>query len=586
MDAVGRLRRRAAAFAHAWRVVRHDVDNEIADVAEDIEYRWPTVLAWAASGAVIVVGLSRLLLLLTVGAHSAIAVAGVGLVCVVSAACVSGLAWIDWRTRRRGEEQGVQFVVGAGVSLITIGVCIEAFAGVTTVLWNGDLITGSARIEPMLWRSEVYYLWHLVNWIPLLHIVEGVEWREPELFGDPISGALLLGLKVLLLAPLLRIAIGAYRWVTASLLEEESKGLQRRALRAIAGEDQAQAPGHPTGEETTRIRWPAVVLLAASPVIAAALLPLIFEPGHGLDGWWTQRVHGTRFAFLRTAPQWISVVALVGIIGSVTGELWSSYLWVRDRRALMQAIVSYAALVGLALVAAAALTLTLLHVGIAAVRPEVPAGEQVRAALEAHLWHLADAPAWDLPRTLHWNLSYDFIDRWSAGALLVSRLFLVAVLIVPVAQAVISFVHFRTRRPVAPTDLDAVARFARRFQDARTAIDRAADAPGMIEPADPLALGGIHLGNAAIYAAGLLTDELESVRQLFGAGEVTRHADAAVGTLLRRLDAGWALERAVFPHEIDAAKRDFRRLRDDEQRRYDQYRVAARSALTRSARAV
>jgi len=585
MDAVGRLRRRATAFAHAWRLVRQDVDDGIADVAEDIEYRWPTVLAWAAGGAVIVVGLSRLLLSLTVGAHAAIAVAGVGLVCVVSAACVGGLGWIDWRTRRRGEGQGVQFVVGAGVSLITIGVCVEAFAGVTTVLWNGGLIAGSARIEPRLWRSEVYYLWHLVNWIPLLHIVEGVGWREPELFRDPISGALLLGLKVLLLAPLLRIAIGAYRWVTASLLEEESKGLQWRALRAIAAEDQAQAPGHPTGEETTRIPWPAVVLLAASPVVAAALLPLVFEPGHGLDGWWTQRVQGTRFAFLRTAPQWISVVALVGIIGSVAGELWSSYLWVRDRRALMQAIVSYAALVGLALVAAAALTLTLLHVGIAAVRPEVPAGEQVRAALEAHLWHLADAPAWDLPRTLHWNLSYDFIDRWNAGALLVTRLFLVAVLIVPVAQAVISFTHFRTRRPVAPTDLDAVARFARRFQDARTAIDRAADAPGMMVPADPPALG-IHLGNAARYAADLLTDELESVRQLFGAGEVTRHADAAVGTLLRRLNAGRALEMALFPHEIDAAKRDFRRLRDEEQRRYDQYRVAARSALTRSARAV
>jgi hypothetical protein len=587
MEAVGRLRRRAAAVAGSWRRWQQDVDEELLDVAGDIEYAWPAIVAWAVATAVIMVGLCRLLLSYTVGARPAIAVPAIALVCVAAAVCVFGIAWVDWRNRRHNEREGVRFILGAGMSLVAIGVCIEAFAGVTTVLWRSDLIAGPADIGPSLWRSEEYYLWHLVNWLPLVDIVKGVRWREPTVFGDSTSGALLLCFQALLVAPLLRIGVGAYRWVTARLLEAESKWLRGQELRRLAAEDRSPSREELAGDERTRMPWLAVVLLAASPVVASAVMPLIFEPGHGLDTWWTQRIEGTAASFLRTAPQWISVVArtapqwisvvaLVAIIGSVAGLLWERYLWVRDRHALAQAVVSYAALVGFAVVTAAALNLALLHVGVAAARPALPAGGHVRAAIEAQLWHLADAPGRDLPNALHWSLPHDFVDRWSAGLFLVTRLFLVGVLAVPVAQAVMSFAHFHMRRPAAPAGLDAVTRFGRRLHDARAAVDRAGEASAWDS-----------VQSAATYAVGLATDELDSVRQLFGAGEIAARADAAVAALLHRLDAMEKLEKARFFHQdVAAAEQEFGRLRDNEQLRYDQYRDAVRSALTRSAGAV
>jgi hypothetical protein len=166
----------------------------------------------------VVVGLCRLALMATIDAHPAVAMTGVAVITIAWLAFAAGLVWVYWRSRP-GAHPAKPFVLALAVSTVAVGVSVEAFAGATTLLWQHDLIAGAPGVTPGLWRTEQYYLWHLVDSIPLLDIPDGASWRQPPLSANRLGGALLLAFKLLLVVPLIRISIDAYLLISGWILE-------------------------------------------------------------------------------------------------------------------------------------------------------------------------------------------------------------------------------------------------------------------------------------------------------------------------------------------------------------------------------
>lgn len=258
-------------------------------VAHEAAHDWPVLLGWASAVSVVVVALSRLVQAYAIDAHAVIAIGVVGLVAAVALACLAGLIWASWGIRRT-EQDAAPFFVALGISLAAIGVCTEAFAGVTTLLWRyGVLSTGG---EPGLWRTEEYYLWHLVDSVPLLDIQEGFQWPEPLVFSGVGGGGLLLAYKIFLIAPLLRITIGTYQGLTKWFLEREAKeaDLVRRNVLIPRWRPLRLERARTPRRFTDVLRLLVLPLMPAVPVLLGLLLmPLVFEPGSGLDavvsGW-------------------------------------------------------------------------------------------------------------------------------------------------------------------------------------------------------------------------------------------------------------------------------------------------------------
>lgn len=523
------------------------------------------LLTWTVVGGLALVGLCRLALAFTVTARAGIGIAGVAVVLIVALVCLAGLLWAAWRIRLDSAPFG-RFAVAVAVSLIAIGVCTEAFAGLTVLLWRHGALAVAPGVEPTLWRTELYYLWHLVDSVPLLRIPDGLHWREPMRLTSPAGGGFLLAYKVLLIAPLLRLGIATYQWFSTEMHKEEAKRadlIRRKVLpRWWLDEPEEDEP------EVSRPRWligswrwlvSAGVL--AAPVITGLLLPLVFTPGAGTDAVITRLLGGGDLAFLRTAPQWIVAALLVRAAFGTVGEVFKPL--VRRGTELVQSVIWYAAAIGFVLVAASAINLALLHVGLASANVPVPAQEQVRAVVAAHAWQLADAlPGPNIPGTLHWELTYTFTDRWSSLLMLLSKLAVLGIVLVPVGLAIRSFTHYVRLRTAAPGELGKAAEFAELFATARATTDQ-------IDRTEP----GFATQYTAGRAASSVIAKLDGLTTLFGRGAVTARADAAAGALLRRVRHRDPLGRD--PEE-------FGRLRDEEARHFAEFLDAASRALAES----
>jgi hypothetical protein len=588
-----------------WRRLVRRIDDLIDSLALDIEDSWPYVVAWTAGGAVVVVGLCRLILVVTIDAHPAVAVTGVAVIAVAWLACVCALVWVYWRSRL-GANAAKPFLVALAVSVVAVGVSVEMFSGATTLLWRHDLVAGAPGVDPGLWRSEQYHLWHLVGSIPLLGIPEGVHWEQPSLFGDTFGRALLLAFKLLLVVPLIRISISAYisisRWIMEAARRREeliTRGVIHSSFR-------------PDQYSDRRAGWWALVLLwctilPALPVLAVLLMPLVFEPGGLLDGWIVRLVGDGSLALLRTAPQWLAVVLLAVLLAETVGEIWDRRYPIRDGTELSITLALSLFGIGMAVVAIAALNVTLLNVGVASMQPAALPGGHVSATLAAYGWHLTDAlPGPGVPETLGWTLRHDFTDRWSALLLLLTKLYMFSLLIFAVVQAVRSFAHYARPRRLTPATLDAAAEFAAAFRQARAAVDRetevrlaaarrrSTDLRLRFERAGGR-LPGVRPGDSAgtappdadadveppapadpLGSVSDVIDKLDRVAALFGTGEVLSRADATAAALRGRLDEVKALWTGF---RLEEHERTLRAMRDEEERLFEAYRTAAETAL-------
>jgi hypothetical protein len=90
--------------------------------------------------------------------------------------------------------------------LAVVGLAVGTFAGATGVLYEegalelrGERVTESGIVS----AAGDFYLWHIVDAVPLLDITETLRWEAPYEYGDTVSGALLLGFEGFVLLPLI-----------------------------------------------------------------------------------------------------------------------------------------------------------------------------------------------------------------------------------------------------------------------------------------------------------------------------------------------------------------------------------------------
>src|SRR5262245_4602204 len=132
--------------------VRRWVDNLSTEVG-DVNLR-PLIRALAAGLGLVI--LCRLMLTFSVSARAWIAAAGVAVVLVVALTCLAVLLWAAWRIRLDAAASG-RLLVALAVSVVALGVCTEAFAGTTALLWRHGRLAVGPGVEPALWRTELYY---------------------------------------------------------------------------------------------------------------------------------------------------------------------------------------------------------------------------------------------------------------------------------------------------------------------------------------------------------------------------------------------------------------------------------------------
>ena len=110
---------------------------------------------------------------------------------ILAATLIAILGWVYWEKRLNAKKHE-PYVVALAASVAVIGVCTEAFSGLTAVLWQEGHIASTRGAAPSLWAVEQYYLWHLADAVPLVEVPQTVRWPEPQGFDDHGSGVLLL----------------------------------------------------------------------------------------------------------------------------------------------------------------------------------------------------------------------------------------------------------------------------------------------------------------------------------------------------------------------------------------------------------
>jgi hypothetical protein len=314
---------------------------------------------------------------------------------------------------------------------------------------HGWLIVRSPA--PSLWAAELYYYWHLVNSLPFLAVPKAVGWPEPLVFDGSLSGSLVIIFKIILIAPLVQTTLAGYELIEAHRLAMREKAYQRQLRQAKL----------PLAWRLDRDAWVLVAWMSIAIAALTVALIFLFDPTSGVNRWLAQyldaglNIRGVYIplAWMRTAPQWLTIVVLIAIVVWIVDDLGiSSEQRFRSLSGAVSGLIAYLGILGLLTLGGAALTLALLHVGLATTQPTVPPEAQVRAALNAYGWEIADAiPGLQIPETLRWSQPYRFIDRGSGVMLLAYKIAVIGVLVFPMARLVRAYAHrARPRRTPDP----------------------------------------------------------------------------------------------------------------------------------------
>ena len=94
-------------------------------------------------------------------------------------------------------------------TLLVIGVAVGTFAGLTTLLYEhgqlelkGQRVTGESTIIGV---AADFYIWHILESVPLLDIPQTIGWEKPYEYSDNLSGWLLLAFKGFVILPLIQV---------------------------------------------------------------------------------------------------------------------------------------------------------------------------------------------------------------------------------------------------------------------------------------------------------------------------------------------------------------------------------------------
>jgi hypothetical protein len=388
-------------------------------------------------------------------------------------------------------------------------VIVASFTGLTTNLGRDGVIVGLSGAEPTLWQAERSFLWQLANSVPLLAIPRTVGWEDPLPMADALSGAILLIFKLVIIAPLIRIAIGAYRAIEERLATQRSRWYHL-SRRGVSQESVHRVP-------ITRY-WRncgAMFVLAFAAFGALGFLAEQSSPA-------------------RRGPT-AAVVALCLLAGlMVLANLNLASVDTFGKLAILG--VMCLLLVTIVLATAAAATLALSDHNLARLIPTDLTGRSAEmAVMAAYGWSIVDAlPGPDIPATLHWSIDHTLAGPAAGYLLLATNVAVFAVLAFPVARAVRVFLTHAWPPPPAPAALPAASTFARRLDAAQAALDEWEAL--LAAPAGPTRTSRAWTRWKASIAVSGLSNELDRVTALFGLEEPSRNADAAAGALRARSD--------------------------------------------------
>jgi hypothetical protein len=94
-------------------------------------------------------------------------------------------------------------------TLLVLGFAVGTFAGMTTLLHehgqlelHGRRVTGESTI---LGVAADFYMWHILDSVPILDIPQTIRWEKPYEYSDSLSGWLLLAFKGFVILPLIQV---------------------------------------------------------------------------------------------------------------------------------------------------------------------------------------------------------------------------------------------------------------------------------------------------------------------------------------------------------------------------------------------
>lgn len=507
-----------------WHTLRRVFDTSTTRLAKDLDLDWPFFLGVSAVLTVVGVAVLRGLLSLTVDSGRLwLAIVGVVPALLLAMLCLVAMVWSWWRSRLDPEDKrpyAVAFLVG----LITIGVCIEAFAGLTTVLWTHGPIAGS-RDGPSLWGAELYFLWHLIDSVPLLAIPPTLQWSEPGGFLDQWSGSLALAFRVVVLLPAIQVLVAGYRYLHARNIQGQAKrdaDLRRRGRLVGSSDDALQA-----------VLYAGAILATAAGLFA--ILAFLVAPG----SWGYRRLdtlipEQVPIGSVEVSLEWILAIPVVAmfllaaaLLHPLTVELsYTTFLrHVRRGRVLAGAIAVLASLLVALNGVATAAQLALLRVGLA----DTPSGmpENQTAAVSGWLsWQATDTiPALRIPQTLHWQPAAEFTDRWSGSLAVVHKVVFVAIVFVWLPRLLLSFAHHARSGVVERGALGSAGVLLSQLHRVVALLDAAAKVP------DDLVYDPKRSYWSASRAIAEAEDMVDVVRRTFGDGDVTESADRAMAAI-------------------------------------------------------
>jgi hypothetical protein len=135
---------------------------------------------------------------------------------IVLAAATGVGVWWAFGTERIQNRRRLGRAAPLGAALATLGFAVGTFSAATTLLYDyGHLDLSGSRLEriaddpdsadSIIGISADFYLWHLLDSVPLLDIADTIRWNKPYEYSDSLSGWLLLAFKGFVILPLIQV---------------------------------------------------------------------------------------------------------------------------------------------------------------------------------------------------------------------------------------------------------------------------------------------------------------------------------------------------------------------------------------------
>jgi hypothetical protein len=573
-----------------WRAFLAFAGSELADYAETFAIEWRAFLTVSFLVAVPVVASLHTIEVFGLRATGSLLLESLALVpaTALAAALVVLLGWaylsIGLNREREDGRETHPYVVAALAFALAIGVCVEAFAGVTTLHLQG--------VEPgsSLWETEQAYIWHLLDAVPLLGLPAAIGWSEPSAGHDHASGALLLVFKLVVIAPMLRLAVAGYYALDRHVRERlEDQQLapnpsirQRVDLFLETGDVLRVLPVLALGAAGTFVlwtflfdpsRWPTHALEDHIPNAVHVHDMTVHVNGHAVH------VHGVAVSleWATTVPQWLGVGAIL-LIGFVLVAAALAYGLRPQRLWVIGAVCGvYACVLMLLTEGAVAVLLALAHVGAISTEPAIPAQSQVASAFSFLVRPVADAvPGFDIPATLNWSPEQRFVGTVGGVVQLFYKFLFFLIVLFPMARAIRLYWHGFRVRPQA--GLAAAGEFADAFREAHAALDRA-EQDLLRKPVRDLPRPATEPAHKHLRR---LSSSLKGVTALFGSGTESDHAKNVVRTAGARMDVIRSAQFAasgIRPQSAEALVSTLARARRASEAAANAYAKAAAVAL-------